>query len=112
MPSNYKTRKYTQWLEKRSCPMGASCKFAHGNEDLRLPERPFRTISNPKCKTKICKAFEPGASGLYAYAERYGSAGKRIMGYCRLVDDRRDIKEQNEDVSSFHLFAPTLQLLH
>ncbi|GMT16316.1 hypothetical protein PFISCL1PPCAC_7613 [Pristionchus fissidentatus] len=71
MPSNYKTRKYTQWLEKRSYPMGASCKFAHGNEDFRLPERPFRTISNPKCKTKMCKAFEPGASGLYAYAERF-----------------------------------------
>ncbi|GMT29373.1 hypothetical protein PFISCL1PPCAC_20670 [Pristionchus fissidentatus] len=70
MPSNYKTRMCTQWLEKRSCSMGTSCKFAHGNEELRLPERPFRAINNPKYKTKMCKNFEPGASGLCAYAER------------------------------------------
>ncbi|GMT17948.1 hypothetical protein PFISCL1PPCAC_9245, partial [Pristionchus fissidentatus] len=36
---DYKTRMCTQCLEKRSCSMGTSCKFAHGNEELRLPER-------------------------------------------------------------------------
>ncbi|GMR54927.1 hypothetical protein PMAYCL1PPCAC_25122 [Pristionchus mayeri] len=70
MPSNYKTRMCTQWLEKRECSMGGSCKFAHGNEELRLPERPFRAINNPKYKTKMCKNFEPGATGLCAYADR------------------------------------------
>ncbi|KAF8367560.1 mex-6 [Pristionchus pacificus] len=70
LPSNYKTRMCTQWMDKRECSMGGSCKFAHGNQELRVPERPLRAINNPKYKTKMCKNFEPGASGLCAYAER------------------------------------------
>ncbi|GMT01809.1 hypothetical protein PENTCL1PPCAC_23983 [Pristionchus entomophagus] len=70
LPSNYKTRLCTQWLDKRECSMGAQCKFAHGNAELRLPERPFRAINNPKYKTKMCKNYEPGANGECAYGER------------------------------------------
>ncbi|GMS86423.1 hypothetical protein PENTCL1PPCAC_8598, partial [Pristionchus entomophagus] len=69
LPSNYKMRLCTQWLVKRECSMGAQCKLAHGNAELRLPERPFRAINNPKYKTKMCKKYEPGANGECATRE-------------------------------------------
>ena len=36
LPENYKTVLCKHWVEKRCCPFGPKCRYAHGEEELRL----------------------------------------------------------------------------
>ncbi|XXQ35938.1 C3H1-type domain-containing protein [Plasmodiophora brassicae] len=47
----YKTEMCRLWGESRSCPYGAKCQFAHGEQELRPVER------HAKFKTVLCRKY-------------------------------------------------------
>ncbi|EYC00903.1 hypothetical protein Y032_0112g328 [Ancylostoma ceylanicum] len=69
VPSNYKTRMCMTYASGRQCEMGNRCKFAHGQEELRVAEAPQRP-PNLRYKTKLCKNFGPYSSNYCPYGLR------------------------------------------
>uniref|UniRef100_A0A0N5ASE8 Zinc finger protein n=1 Tax=Syphacia muris TaxID=451379 RepID=A0A0N5ASE8_9BILA len=61
-PDSYKTVMCKGWLEMGGCSFGENCRFAHGEEELRIP------IDNPKYKTKLCDKYTK--TGVCPYGDR------------------------------------------
>ncbi|KAL1934637.1 hypothetical protein VTP01DRAFT_6819 [Rhizomucor pusillus] len=47
----YKTERCRNWVEVGSCRYGKKCRYAHGDQELRLAPR------HSRYKTQICRAF-------------------------------------------------------
>ena len=59
----YKTELCKTFEEKKMCPYGNSCRFAHGKSDLLSAEE-----ENPKFRVKICNSFNN--DGICMYGQR------------------------------------------
>ncbi|VDN03866.1 unnamed protein product [Thelazia callipaeda] len=64
-PESYKTVMCQAWLANGTCSFGTSCRFAHGEEELRPCKLPMK---NPKYKTKLCDKYT--IDGLCPYGNR------------------------------------------
>ncbi|EGT41325.1 CBN-MEX-1 protein [Caenorhabditis brenneri] len=52
----FKTALCDAFKRNGSCPYGESCRFAHGENELRMPSQP-RGKAHPKYKTQLCDKF-------------------------------------------------------
>lgn len=65
-PDTYKTVMCQAWLESMSCSFKESCKFAHGESELRPAKTQIR--NHLKYKTKLCEKYTSG--GICPYGSR------------------------------------------
>lgn len=63
----YKTALCDAYKRNTVCPYGEACRFAHGENELRLPAQP-RGKAHPKYKTQLCDKFS--AQGQCPYGPR------------------------------------------
>ncbi|KAF1766648.1 hypothetical protein GCK72_006606 [Caenorhabditis remanei] len=52
----FKTALCDAYKRNGSCPYGEACRFAHGENELRMPSQP-RGKAHPKYKTQLCDKF-------------------------------------------------------
>ncbi|CAI4227814.1 unnamed protein product [Auanema sp. JU1783] len=63
----FKTALCDAYKKNEACPYGESCRFAHGENELRLPAQP-RGKAHPKYKTQLCDKYS--AQGHCPYGPR------------------------------------------
>lgn len=65
----HKTIPCRAWKDTGRCNYGTRCKFAHGDEDLRMiPEEPPKIFNSPKYRTELCVKYH--LLGSCPYGER------------------------------------------
>ncbi|GMR36303.1 hypothetical protein PMAYCL1PPCAC_06498 [Pristionchus mayeri] len=98
----FKTALCDTYRRTGKCSYGETCRFAHNQEELRVPTQP-RGRMHPKYKTVLCENFERDSECKY---------GSRCMYIHRRRDEKNDPMGYNPDLatvsSCFHGQMPGL----
>ncbi|CAI2348957.1 unnamed protein product [Caenorhabditis sp. 36 PRJEB53466] len=105
----FKTALCDAFKRTGSCPYGPACRFAHGENELRMPSQP-RGKAHPKYKTQLCDKFS--TYGQCPYGPRCQfihklKKGLPLLEYNRAlyqgqISPARDDEITNPDESSDH----------
>ncbi|CAD6191544.1 unnamed protein product [Caenorhabditis auriculariae] len=104
----YKTALCDAYKRADACPYGESCRFAHGENELRMPSQP-RGKAHPKYKTQLCDKFSN--YGQCPYGPRCQfihklKKGYPLMEYNRLLEQGRISPARDDEITNPEDFEP------